>query len=313
MVDTLPDVHHGQTNGTPDLQERLHEPEIAASLDRLLSKIEKIEQAINRLEDVVMSAPGMVSMAADTFDDVYREVSEQGIQLEERARVGASLLMRLTDPSTAGHLENLLDRVETLSATLEQAPNMVSMAADTVDNIISAAAANGIDVEQRLRISLELLERLTEPKTAATLTTLMDNMDKLEAMLEQGPGVIAMALDTVDDMYRGTISLGINPEAVVKRTIDAASSLADLVQSDEVKALMESGMLDPRTLTTLGHAATALVESRDQQRKIGPVGLLQALGDPSVQYTLGFLITFGQRFGQSLSAIDSNNNGHSSN
>jgi uncharacterized protein YjgD (DUF1641 family) len=299
----ISDAHNG--NNGHSLQERLQEPEVAAALNRLLDKIDNIEKAVTRLESIVEQAPGMVSMAADTLDDIYRDSSAQGVQLEERARNGLDMLLRLTEPKTSAQLEMLLSRLDLLANAVEQAPGMVSMAADTLDDLFASVSANGVGIDERLRLSLQLVDRLTEPKTVEVLTKLLDNIKTVETLLDDGPGLVAMAVDTVDDVYVQALRAGIDIEAIARSSVDAAARVAELVKSEEVHALMESGMLSPKTLNVLSNAADALVTSRDTQTKVGAFGMLQALSDPDVQTALGFLITFGKKFGQNINKSNS--------
>lgn len=295
-MDTVP-------NGHPSLQQRLEEPDVAASLNRILDKIDKIEMAVSRLEVIVDQAPGMLSMTADTLDQVYSGLANRGIHVEEHAQVGLQLLARLTDPQNACYLESLLDRVENLAQIVEQAPHMTSIATDTVDGLFASAARHGVDVEERLRLSLTLLERLTAPDTVQVLQKLLDNMHVLESAVDSGPGMVAMAVDTIDGVYEQALSNGVDIEVMARQGLQATARFYELVQSDEVQALMNSGVLAPETLEVLGCAADALANSRDDIEEAGPFTALRALSDPNVQKALGFLLQFTHKFGSNLQNI----------
>jgi len=137
-----------------------------------------------------------------------------------------ALQQRLNDPSTVASLTRLLDRIDSLEQTvdkltdaLNQAPGMISMMTDVADEKARIAAESGIDVDERLRSALVIAEKLTEPKTIAVLSGLLDRVDQLEdlvKMTDQAPGMIAMMTDVADEQYRLAAESGIDIEARVK-------------------------------------------------------------------------------------------------
>jgi len=81
--------------------------------------------------------------------------------------------------------------------------------------------------------------------------------------------------------------------------------LSEVFRTDEFRALLDSGVLDPEALQVIGGLGTALVESqkeatRGETPKRGMFGLLGALRDPDVQHAVGFLTSFAKRFGRQL-------------
>ena len=64
---------------------------------------------------------------------------------------------------------------------------------------------------------------------------------------------------------------------------------------------MNSGILNPKAVHIVAQAGCALAECKeDRPGKIGIIGLIKALGNRDVQSALGFLISFGKRFGHLL-------------
>ncbi|HIP71367.1 MAG TPA: hypothetical protein EYH05_08240, partial [Anaerolineae bacterium] len=87
-----------------------------------------------------------------------------------------TLQEKLNDPQVAGVLVRLLDRmdslekaVDALATAVQEVPVMMSVVTDAVDDAYAQAAAQGIDLDERVRDTLVLLERLTAPETAAAL------------------------------------------------------------------------------------------------------------------------------------------------
>jgi hypothetical protein len=190
-------------------------------------------------------------------------------------------------------MDTLETTVQRMNATVGQAPALVAMVGDVVDEGMRHANAAGINLEARLLTALQLFNRLTEPHVAGQLTHLLD-------LADQAPGFLAMAGDMVDDAYRSANTAGIDMETLVKQSGVAAQRLSDLMCSPEFTTLMDSGMLDPNAVRLLGSAATALVKSQQASEPIGPLGLLGALRDPDVQKALGFFLTFAKEFGKHI-------------
>lgn len=332
-------------NGTTQFEARINNPDMASALNRLLDRMDALETAMNQLNSTVGQAPAMVAMVGDMADDAYRSATASGIDVEERARNAVHLLTQLTEPKMMQQLEGLL-------ATAEQAPGLVAMAGDMVDNAVRNAATHGIDLEERAGNVLHLLSRFTEPQMIAQLEQLLimaeqapglvamtgdmiDNavrsaadagvnleerafaglhllnrltepkmaaqLEQLIGMAEQLPSLLAMGGDMLDDAYRSATVAGVDIEMMVKQGGVAAQRLSDLMRSEEFTTLMDSGMLDPKAVSLLGSAADALIRSKEKQpQKIGPMGLLGAMRDPDVQKALGFFMTFAKEFGKSI-------------
>lgn len=227
------------TNGAVALQERLNDPETTATLNRLLDRIDTLEQTVATLTDTVQQAPGMVAMVTDIVDETYREAQASGMDLDQQLKGGLSLLHKLTEPHTVAVLSRLIERLETLEPLLE--------------------------------------------------------------MAEQAPGLAAMMVDITDDAYRQAASNGVDIEAVFRKGAETATKLCAVVCSAEFDAVMESGVLEPKTLSVIGNAGRALATSQQEPVKpTGPLGILSALRDPEVRKALGFVMTFAKRFGQAL-------------
>ncbi len=202
------------------------------------------------------------------------------------------------------HMSDKLDRLEAkvnqVELLADQAPGMLAMFTDTVDRIYSDCAGSGVNIEERVKMGLELLLAITEPHNMRAIASLTGQLEQVAAIAEQAPGLTAMAVDIADNFYAGTARSGVDLETAARNGLDAAGRLVNLLQSDQLKALMESGVLDPQTLVVVGSAANALVESRSVSRKAGPLALFGALFDPDVQRAAGFLLNFAQRFGKRM-------------
>lgn len=194
-------------------------------------------------------------------------------------------------------LEQHLAKVNTLA---DEAPALLAMATDTVDGLYRYAANAGVDIDERLKVGLVALERLTDPATLRALAGLSEQLVTLDELARQAPGFAAMTVDMIDELYAAIRKQGIDLEDTARQGLVALRNLVALMQSDEMKALMSSGVLDPKTMQVMGAAAHALVSAQREPRRAGPMALLGALFNRDVQRSLGFALNFAERFGQKL-------------
>lgn len=194
-------------------------------------------------------------------------------------------------------LEQHLAKVNTLA---DEAPALLAMATDTVDGLYRDAARAGVDMDERLKVGLHALERLTEPATLRALAGLSEQLVTLEQLARQAPGFAAMTVDMIDELYAAVSKQGVDLEGTIRQGLIALRNFLTLMQSEEVKALMSSGVLDPKTLQVMGAAAHALVSAQREPRRAGPMALFGALFNRDVQRSLGFALNFAERFGQKL-------------
>ncbi|MCB0579174.1 MAG: DUF1641 domain-containing protein, partial [Phaeodactylibacter sp.] len=171
-------------------------------------------------------------------------------------------------------------------------PGIASMMMDMADDGFRQAAAHGIDIEQRLGAALQLAEQLTAPEMIEQLSSLLK-------LAKQAPGIMAMAVDVMDEGYRSVSGNGLDLAALSQKGITVAKRTADLVDSEEFDALLHSDLFNPKTLDVLSVVSGALTQCRmDPPKRAGVFKLLGAMRDPEIQKSLGFLLSFGRNFGR---------------
>ncbi len=269
------------------LQEKLNSERTLRSLDHLLDRIDTLEKAVERLTDVMEQGPGLVSMGVDMADEAYKEAQARGVQIEQRLAAALHLAEKLTAPEMVEKLEQVFDFVH-------QAPGLVSMTMDMADETYKRAADNGVVVEERLAAALQIAEKLTQPQMVEQLNGLMDTANQL-------PGLIAMFVDMLDEGYQRAADSGVDLGALSQQGVAAMQQASEIMNSEEFKALQNSGVLSPATLGVIAKTGEALVESQQQPvKKMGLFGLMGALNDKDRQKALGFLMNFTKSFGQKL-------------
>ena len=211
------------------------------------------------------------------------------------ARVGnassdlAAVLARLD-----ARLERLERGLAPITTFAEQAPALAA----TVGDIVDERAAQLGDVEERVGALVDLVERLTRPQTLASLRKVVD-------VVESAPSLVATAADVFDELMSEAANEGLDLTHLVDDSKRLAMGLLRLTTSPELRALMSSGMLDPRALITLGSVARTVVEANaSEPPRVGMFGAVRALAHEDVQRALGFLLRVAGGFGRSLRRED---------
>ncbi len=236
------------------LQKRLSDAKTIEAIDHLLAKIQTLEEAVSQLTTIMQQGPGLVSIAADSVDEVYRQSAEKGVNIEERLVNALHLAEKITEPERFEKLERLIQ----LS---DQFPGLMSMAADSIDEVYRKNAERGVYIEERLSSVLALTEKITAPEK-------MEQLGGLLKLSDQLPGLIAMFVDAIDEEVAKASAAGV-----------------------DLKTLQELGQ----------KLSTAVVESNQMPiQKMGPFGLFRALRDPDRQKAVGFLMNLAKALGQKL-------------
>jgi uncharacterized protein YjgD (DUF1641 family) len=127
----------------------------------------------------------------------------------------------MTTVNMAERLERMEKMITDLHDSVHQVPDLVAIAADTFDETVTTLDSRGVDVDTRLRGTLELIEMLTKPETLQSIQALL-------ALANRGPDLISIGVDSLDEMMRDSnldpIQLG-TTTATVLESVQAASSM----------------------------------------------------------------------------------------
>ncbi|MCO6490158.1 MAG: DUF1641 domain-containing protein [Phaeodactylibacter sp.] len=280
-VDTVDDTYRQAAQQGVDINERLAN---ALHIAEKLTSPEMVER-LDGLLKFADQAPGIASMMMDMADDGFRQAAAHGVDIEQRLGAALQLAEKLTAPE-------MMDKLNALMKLADQAPGIASMMMDMADDGFRQAAAHGIDIEQRLGAALQLAEQLTAPEMIEQLSSLLK-------LAKQAPGIMAMAVDVMDEGYRSVSGNGLDLAALSQKGITVAKRTADLVDSEEFDALLHSDLFNPKTLDVLSVVSGALTQCRmDPPKRAGVFKLLGAMRDPEIQKSLGFLLSFGRNFGR---------------
>lgn len=122
------------------VQSRLSEERTLLAIDRLLARLDTVEEAVKGLEQTMHQAPGMIAMVTDMADEAYRKADASGISIENRLNNALVMAEKLTRPEMVTKLNDLI-------AVTDQLPGLVAMTVDTVDEGLRKARENGLEPE----------------------------------------------------------------------------------------------------------------------------------------------------------------------
>ena len=264
---------------------------LLASID---ARLARLEAGMTPVTDVAAHGSDALAAITDTIDGAVDRLAASGVDVDERARVALRLAERLTDPATAERLERGLD-------IAEQLPGLVAGTVDTVDSAVARAAASGVDVDERIRVSLALVERLTAPDTAARLHQALD-------LAEQAPGVVAGVTDTVDGVMARLAEAGVDVDERLRVSLEVLDRITDPLAMAQLNRMLDI-LVRPEFLKVVsgdavaivGDASAAMVEARGgAPEPVGPFALLRSLKDPDISRALSVGLRFARRFGRVL-------------
>ena len=229
-------------------------------INSIEERLSRMERTLEKISEGLQQAPVMLSIATDSVDEILRESKSKGISTEDRIKSGLHLLSRLSDPKINSALNGLLD-------TIEQAPGLISMLADTVDETIVNSNNGSVRLDDRIKAVTTVVSQLSDPATVEKLMQLMKLGDQL-------PGLMAMTMDSVDDFMHQH----------GKEFIDSLS------------------FLDKDNLLFLKQAGDAFEEAKNEPS--APVGgifaIMRAMKDPGRQKALGFLMNVLKNLGNKI-------------
>jgi hypothetical protein len=193
-------------------------------------------------------------------------------------------------------LARMEERLDTLErrTNIHQVEPLAATTIDIVDGWIRKAQAQGVDIDERGREVLRLVERSTRPQTLRGLEAALDQVDAL-------PMLIATIVDTLDGFIARQVERGVDPVELTRNIGTSLDRFARFVQSDTFDSLVESGVFDPEAVEVVALAGEAMASERHEgSEPVGTFGLFGAMRDPDVQRSLGFGIGFARRLGRSL-------------
>ena len=304
-------VDFGNSDSGKKLQQNLSNEETLKAFNSIVERIGTLEKAVLNLTTMLERGPGLVSMTMDMVDEGVKNAAKDGVYIEQRLGAALEIAEKLTAPAMVEKLNGLLEMAN-------QAPGLISMTMDMVDEGVKNAAKDGVYIEQRLGAALEIAEKLTAPAMVEKLNGLLE-------MANQAPGLISMTMDMIDETVSNAAKKGIYIDERGKLLMEAAEKLTSPTMLANLNGLIELShqapgliamamdTLDdeykrmsrevniPAVTNFLGNTVKALSNATSSEpTKIGLFGMMRALNDPDRQKALGFLMELTKQLGKQM-------------
>lgn len=270
------------TSSADELLARLAEPKTADALNRLL----------DQLPLLAFGAEAMSGLIA-RGDDITKNISDQVSEMR--------------------HVQGM-EGVRDLGAAL---PGLMK-AGTQLGEIAERPSFNNL-------LSPELIDELGNAERLAMLKKLLDKlelvvfaMEAVEGFLRRGDSMVEGMREGVRDAAKMMPSREMLTQLqslwqAAPQMLQAASALAE---SDLLKKaghlvevgdrLIDSGILDPRTIEMVSKMGATLTETMDvaktgqAREKVGLFSLLRSLKDPDIQASVSFFMNFSRLYGKKL-------------
>lgn len=297
------------------LNAQLDNPATAEALTRLLARLESLDKLAAWAERAVESGPALLGAAVEEVDHAHASPNGHAPDLDALLAHGPGLVQQLSSEKTLQALERLLARVDALEASttmlvqaVESGPALVGGLVDRFDQLKRDPSQPTPDLDALMAHGPALTAKLTSPATLQALDGLLGRIDTLEesvSMLTMAmEGAPALITSLVDEADRRAAEMDM--EGMVQEASDAFKQFHAWYKVGGLDKLRESGVFDPKTVEVIGSLSGSMLTSLEmaerEQKRVGAVGLMRALGDEDVQRAMGFLITFARQFGQTLRA-----------
>ena len=265
-----------------------------------------------------------IGLMANSLDYWAEELQSKGIDIDERLAGLLALIEQVTDPKVLALLGEILQNQQQLSDGLhvvQQLPGVVGTTLDSVDSVLGKIQDAGIDIDERLNASLALLDSLTNPKTQQILNRLLSNTELLEQLVdvtEAAPGTVATLVNTMDSAAHRLQEAGIDLDERIHVTVQIFEILTSpkmlkvmkLIDQkhDQLFGVMEKLLASSiisnssKMVQFAEQACAAVVETNEEGSKpmSGVFGMLKALKDRDVAYTVGWSLGIARRLGRRL-------------
>ena len=289
--------HTIQVDASEQLRQRLNEPETAEALNDLLDNLPVVAFSVSAVDGFLRRSETIADNVATSLRDAKAAVpdgmgnaGEQLAVLLQALPQLTKLIKRLAALSESPEFNSLLDLLsspQTLNgiATLLKNIELISFLVTSINGFLE----RGDTIADNVAAGVAELRKITPPE-GLDLVTLTQALPQLVQILPQLVQVLPQLIDILPKLM-----------PVLPQLVDVGLKLQPLLSSPEFDALMNSGVLSPKTVATVGQAGNTFVETLESNRrtphKVGLWGLLSALNDPNMQQTLGLLVDFSRRFG----------------
>ncbi|HFC01078.1 MAG TPA: DUF1641 domain-containing protein [Phaeodactylibacter sp.] len=220
------------TNGTTwmetpagkHLQETLSNQKTLSSIDRLLHRIDTLEKAVEKLTVVIEQGPGLMSITMDAIDEEVKRSADRGVDINQRLGAALEIAEKLTAPA-------MVEKLDALLSIADQAPGLMSITMDAIDEGAKRSADRGVDINQRLGAALDIAEKLTAP-------AMVEKLDALLSIADQAPGLMSITMDAIDEGAKRSADRGVDINQRLGAALEIAEKLTAPAMVEKLDAML---------------------------------------------------------------------------
>ncbi|GEM_PF-3208196 len=270
------------------LLEKMTDPDVTATLGRMMMKLDSAEIALSTLDEGMKQMPQI-------FESIQNE-SPLNAQLQETFQ----LIGKLTEPETLRAVSGLVDKMGTAELLLKSVDELLHKMPHLLESIQNESGSSEI-----LMRYIAIAEQLADPRVVGSLEHLLSKIHNLDAVL-----------NILDAVVSDNPELRQENSSLVRNIRDIVRVLAQAVGEDD-KGLIQTivgGLsilqevnqiiLSPKTRVIIEGVSLAMEQKRDELPKVGVFGMLKQLNNEDIKKALGLLVVLLQSIGQRLEALD---------
>ena len=277
------------------LLEKLSDPDVSRSLNRLLDNIDSVETVVSGLNELTQRGPELA-------DSVAHE-SPYGKSLNEASR----LLETLSDPDVIRSFTRLTEKIDTIETMVSAIDEISKRSPELIESM-----NNESDLGHTIEQYLELGEKLARPEVINNLNHLVDKIENLDAVL-----------NILDSIVRNNPELKVEDSATVRTVNEIASmviknfkqerTLVETVTGGlEILNHLNALLLSEKMYLVIDGLSQAMEKKKEDVPNVGLLGFMKQLRDPDVKRAQGLLLVLLKSIGSKLDEFEESQDGNGS-
>ena len=196
-----------------------------------------------------------------------------------------------------------LEKKRSLDAADLPFQNEMSILTDSVDDFLNPASEKGSSNLKKLEVIKELVNSLGDEDNLRAIIDLSKSLKDiayLTSHLREIENTVSIVTDSADEIMAKAVEKGLNLEELAINLSKLSGELIDLIESGTFNKLVESGILDSKSIEVVGALGHSLAVSKGTEKRVGPLGIISAIFNKDIQRSLGFTLNLATHFGRKL-------------
>lgn len=219
----------------------------------------------------------------------------------------------MSEVDTLELLKRIDQRLERLEAKVAESTNEISNGAsillDSIDSFAVETDKCGVSNVEKLQHLEKLFLKLTEKESIKGIECLVDNLKHVNDLADKVKTIedsFSMLVDSTDEFFAMAMERNLDIEAFFMNFKKLSYHILDLFESGALNQLVESGILDSRSIDTVGALGKSMAVSSGVKVEVGPLKAMSFFFNKDFQRAMGFAMNFASHFGRRLDTRTTN-------